>query len=432
MEGVFLALLHVSVNAGWLVLAVLLLRAVFRKAPGWLRCAFWGMVAYCLLCPVSAASPWSLRPDTGRIFERCIQLDQVRSSVMLEGGRTGVGGLSIWSVPAVVWLVGMGAMLLFIFVSFRRLGRRLATAEFVLEADASRALTGGCDSNNVRSRYDFGKTARGFRPHIFGKRVSGNDERRKRQTAPARRIVQSRHIDSPFVFGVFRPLICLPGRMAEQDRRCAIAHEQAHIDRRDHWWKLIGFVLLSVYWFQPLLWAAYALFCRDIETACDEKVLRNATLEERRAYAAALLRCSVGRREPAAFPAFGESGVKGRIRYVMDYRKASCRMVAAAAAAGVITALVLLTDPVRSAGQSAAEAKVTAENIWQVVDSLDESGQREPVYLYVVCETGDWRFLVSRSICDFWDREVLLNNGDSRYVLAVPYDGGLYYVGEVA
>lgn len=384
MEGVFLTLLHISVDAGWLVLAVLLLRILFRKAPGWLRCAFWGMVACCLLCPVSVASPWSLRPDTGKIFERWIQLDQVRPSVMLEGGRTGVSGLSFWSVSAVVWLVGMGVMLLYLFASSRCLGRGLATAEFVSEADAPW------------------------------------------------RIVQSGHIDSPFVFGVFRPLICLPGRMEARDRDYAIAHEQAHIDRKDHWWKLVGFVLLSVYWFHPLLWAAYALFCRDIETACDERVLQNMTLEERRSYAAALLRCSVRRRDSAVFPAFGEASVKSRIRHVMDYRKASYRMIAAAAAAGAVTAFVLLTDPVHGAGQSAAEARVTAENIWQVVDSLDESGQREPVYLYVVCETGDRRFLVSRSLCDFWDREVLLNNGDSRYVLAVPYDSELYYVGEVA
>lgn len=396
MEAVFLTLLRISVNAGWLVLAVLLLRAVFRKAPGWLRCSFWGMVACCLVCPMSVASPWSLRPDTGKVFERYIQLDQVRSSVVLEGGGTGVRGLSVWSVSAVAWIVGMCAMLLYISVSFRRLGRRLAMEEPLSESD------------------------------IFCGKAGEYD-------APLpRRIVQSGHIDSPFVFGIFRPLICLPRQMAVQDRVYAIAHEQAHIARKDHWWKLIGFVLLAVYWFHPLLWVAYIFFCRDIETACDERVFRNMNSEERRAYAAALLRCSVRHREPAAFPAFGEAGVKSRIRHVMDYRKASARTIAAAAAAGVITAIALLTDPVQSAGQSAAEAKVTAENIWQVVDSLDESGQREPVYLYVVCETGDWRFLVSRSIGDFWDRGVLLDNGDSRYILAVPYDSDLYYVGEIA
>ncbi len=384
MEAVFLTLLRISVNAVWLVLAVLLLRIVFRKAPGWLRCAFWGMVACCLICPVSAASPWSLRPDAGRIFEKYIQLDHVRGSVALESGEIGVEGMSFWSVPAIVWLVGMSAMLLYLFLSSWRLARRLGTAEPVPEADAPR------------------------------------------------RIVVSGSVDSSFVFGIFRPLICLPRRMEARDRDYVIAHEQAHIDRKDHWWKLVGFVLLSVYWFHPLLWTAYVFFCRDIERSCDEKVLQNLSMEERRAYASALLRCSVRRHEPVIFPAFGEADVKSRICHVMDYQKATARTIAAAALAGVVTALVLLTDPMHTEGQTASEAMVTAENIWQVVDSLDESGQREPVYLYVVCETGDRRFLVSRSICDFWDREVLLDNGDSRYVLAVPYDSSLYYVGEIA
>lgn len=401
MKTVFLTLLRISVNAGWLVLAVLLLRIIFQRAPGWMRCVFWGPVACCLVCPVSVVSPWSLRPDTGRIFEKYVQLDSVRSSVALESGGIGVEGLSVWSVFAIVWLVGMTAMLLYLLISFRRLGRGLAMAASVSESD------------------------------VFCRKAGEHDTWR-RQTPLPRRIVQSGRIDTPFVFGVFRPVICLPRRMEARDRDYAIAHEQAHIDRKDHWWKLFGFVLLAVYWFHPLLWAAYALFCRDIETACDEKVLRDMDLEERRAYASAMLRCSAGRREPAAFPAFGEAGVKSRIRHVMDYRSAPVWMIVAAAAACMVTAIALLTEPEHVAGQSAAEARVTAENIWQVVDSLDESRQREPVFLYVVCETGNRCFLVSRSIGDFWDRKILLDNGDSRYILAVPYDSSLYYVGEIA
>ena len=401
MKTVFLTLLRISVNAGWLILAVLLLRIIFQRAPGWMRCAFWGPVAFCLVCPVSVVSPWSLRPDTGRIFEKYVQLDSVRSSVALESGGIGVEGLSVWSVFAIVWLVGMTAMLLYLLISFRRLGRGLAMAASVSESDV-----------------------------FCGK--AGEHDTWRRQTSLPRRIVQSGRIDTPFVFGVFRPVICLPRRMEARDRDYAIAHEQAHIDRKDHWWKLAGFMLLAVYWFHPLLWAAYALFCRDVATACDEKVFRDMDLEERRAYASALLRCSVGRREPAAFPAFGEAGVKSRIRHVMDYRRAPAWMIAAAAVACMVTAIALLTEPEHAAGQSAAEARVTAENIWQVVDSLDESRQREPVFLYVVCETGNRCFLVSRSIGDFWDRKILLDNGDSRYILAVPYDSSLYYVGEIA
>ena len=208
METVFLTLLRISVNAGWLVLAVLFLRVVFRRAPGWLRCAFWGMVAACLICPVTVASPWSLRPDAGGIFENYIRLDLARSSVVLEGGRTGVGGLSFWSVAAVVWLVGMCAMFLYLFVSSGRLNRMLAAEKLLSETDVFCGAERAGDSGNAEGR--------------FG-------------TAPPRRIVQSGHIDSPFVFGVFRPLICLPRRMATQDRSYAIAHEQAHIDRKDHW-----------------------------------------------------------------------------------------------------------------------------------------------------------------------------------------------------
>ena len=159
-------------------------------------------------------------------------------------------------------------------------------------------------------------------------------------------IRQSEFVDSPFVLGIFRPVIYLPYQVEPEDLEYVIAHEQAHIRRKDHWWKPLGFLLLCVYWFNPLLWVAYVLLCRDIEGACDEKVIREMGLEDRRGYSTALLNCSVRRRSIAACPlAFGEVGVKERVKSVMHYKRPAFWLVAAALVACGAAAVCFLTDP---------------------------------------------------------------------------------------
>ena len=270
MGSLFLKLVNLSITASWLVLAVLLIRLVFRKAPKWIRCFLWGLVALRLICPISIES--ALSPEPG----------------------ASANPAQIWLfVLAWIWAAGAAAMLLYEQISYLLLKRRVATATLLRE--------------NIK---------------------------------------QSENINSPFVLGLFRPVIYLPYRVADEELTYVIAHEKAHIRRKDHWWKPIGFILLAIYWFHPLFWVAYVLLCRDIEAACDEKVIREMGTEDRRAYSAALLHCSVRHRVIAACPlAFGEVGVKARIKDVMNYKKPALGIVLLAVAATIVAAICLLTVP---------------------------------------------------------------------------------------
>ncbi len=317
MESLLLKLVNRSITASWLVLAVLLLRLVFRKAPKWVSCLLWGLIALRLVCPVSIASALSLLPAAEPLPRDILyaQTPEIHSGVgiiddfvnpalshsLSPAPGASVNPLQVWAfVLSWIWAAGAAAMLLYALAGYLLLRRRVATATLLRE--------------NIK---------------------------------------QSERAASPFVLGFFRPVIYLPYRVAEEDIGYVIAHEKAHIRRKDHWWKPIGFVLLAVYWFNPLLWAAYVLLCRDIEAACDEKVIREMGKEERRAYSAALLRCSVRHRVLAACPlAFGEIDVKGRIQGIMNYKKPAPWVVLPAAAATMIAAVCFLTVPKTDARSS--------------------------------------------------------------------------------
>ena len=159
-------------------------------------------------------------------------------------------------------------------------------------------------------------------------------------------IYRSDNLSSPFVFGIIRPRIYLPVNIDGGDMEHVIAHEKAHIRRKDHLWKPLGFLILAVHWFNPLIWLAYALLCRDIELACDEKVVKELNSRQKADYSQALLTCSVNRRGIAACPlAFGEIGVKGRVKQVLSYKKPTFWLIAAAVIVCVIFAVCFLTDP---------------------------------------------------------------------------------------
>ena len=159
-------------------------------------------------------------------------------------------------------------------------------------------------------------------------------------------IYQSENVVSPFVLGIIRPKIYLPFYMADAEMLHVIAHEEAHIRRKDHWWKPLGFAILSLHWFNPLMWLAYALLCRDIEIACDQKVVKSLNAEERADYSQALLNCSVGRRTIASCPlAFGEVGVKDRVKSVLSYKKPAFWILVAGIVASIVLAICFLTDP---------------------------------------------------------------------------------------
>ena len=306
----FSRVLNASIAASWMVLAVIALRFLLKRAPKWSHVALWGLVALRLLLPFSIESSFSLIPSAETVPQELLRCQGTElhnpAYLNIVSNPNNWGEFSVpvgktvdslqWDMVEMtpLWLAGMGVLVLYIAVSYWLLRRRVATA--------------------VR-----------YRDNIF----------------------QSEHVDSPFVLGIFKPVIYLPFQMEGQSVEHVVAHEQAHIRRRDHWWKPLGFLLLTVHWFNPLLWYAYTLFCRDMELACDEKVIRELDHGRRADYAQALVSCSAHRRAVAACPlAFGEVGVKERVKAVMHYRKPSFWLIALAVAACAVAAVCFLTDPV--------------------------------------------------------------------------------------
>ncbi|OUN85958.1 M56 family metallopeptidase [Gemmiger sp. An50] len=325
MNELFLKVLNTSISASWLVLAVLILRFLLRRVPKWISVLLWGLVAVRLLLPFSIQSVLSLIPSaetlpgeilSGPSFDihtGITPVDQQVNGYLADRYFEGVtvpasSGAERMTLLAFVWAAGTAAMLLYAAVSCWRLRRTLCTA------------------------------------------------------IPLRdNLYQSEGIASPFVLGIVRPKIYLPFHLAQEALPYVTAHEQAHIQRKDHWWKPLGFLLLAVHWFNPLLWLAYTLLCRDIELACDERVIRGLSHAGRAAYTQALVACSTGRRTSIAWPlTFGEVGVKERVRSVMYYKKPGFWLVAASLAACAAAAVCFLTDPVDSStGPDAATSAQT-------------------------------------------------------------------------
>lgn len=280
MEQLFLTILNRAVTAGWLVLLVMVLRVVLKKAPRAAHYGLWAIVAVRLLWPgdLLPRAGVSLVPTTEPISGDVL----TAAGTAVSGGLPAVGspagaaaaetaartGQSLGHIAAVVWLVGMAAMALYLAGSYVRLRVRLRTAV----------------------RLEDG-------------------------------VWESEQAPSPFVLGFIRPRIYLPFGLDRGSRDYVLAHERTHIRHRDHWVKPLAFLLLAVYWFNPLLWAAYILLCRDMEYACDEAVLRDLEEPDKRAYSQALLNCAGPRRAVTACPvAFGEICVKGRIRRALRYK----------------------------------------------------------------------------------------------------------------
>ena len=311
MNELFLKIINMSISASWLILAVLILRLVLKKAPKWVNVLLWGIVAVRLICPLSFESALSLIPSS-----ETIPLDiEMAAKPTIDSGvpainsvvnpvlssfappqhvLTSANPLQIWiPILNIIWLIGVGALLLYTAVSYWRLCRKVDTAV----------------------------------------RYKGN-------------IFQSENVSSPFVLGIIKPRIYLPFNMNGQDLEHVVAHEQAHIRRKDHWWKPLGFLLLTIHWFNPLMWLAYVLLCRDIELACDEKVIKELGNEQRADYMQALVACSVNRRMIAACPlAFGEVGVKERVKSVMNYKKPAFWVIIIAVIICVGVAACFLTNP---------------------------------------------------------------------------------------
>ncbi|MBP3622656.1 MAG: hypothetical protein J6J19_01160 [Oscillospiraceae bacterium] len=311
MDKLFLELLNLSIAASWLILVVLLLRPLLKKTPRAIVCTLWLLVGLRLALPFSIESVLSLIPSRETVSPEIVYaaqpmidsgvkiVDQVVNPVIVENFAPSpvqsVNPLQVLNfIGGCAWLMGLVLMLGYGTVSYIRL--RLKVRESVL-------------------------VEKGVR--------------------------QGRCVASPFVLGFFRPCIYLPGSLAAEDRPMVLAHERAHIRRGDHWAKALGFLLLAVYWFNPLVWLSYVLLCRDIELACDEKVLKELGQGAKKRYSMALLNCSYSHRAVAACPlAFGEVGVKTRIQSVLNYKKPAFWVTATALVICLVVALCFLTDPV--------------------------------------------------------------------------------------
>ena len=311
MSDLFLNILNMSIAASWLILAVVLLRFVLKKAPKWIAVLLWGIVALRLAVPFSFESALSLIPSAETFNAHNIQYETpaissgipaVNNAVNPVLGETfapnpgaSVNPLYVWTfIVSVIWCIGIAAMLLYAVISYVRV--RQSVAE--------------------RAPYE------------------GN-------------IFLCDHVKSPFILGLVRPKIYLPSSMDEAAMGPVIDHEKAHLARHDHWWKPLGFLILTVHWFNPLCWIAYVLLCRDIELACDEKVIRQMDLEGKKQYSTALLECNAQRRLVTICPlAFGEVGVKERVKNVLNYKKPTFWVIVVAVVACAVVAVCFATNPV--------------------------------------------------------------------------------------
>ena len=310
MNELFLKIINMSISASWLVLAVLILRFVLKKAPKWINVLLWGIVAIRLICPFSFESPLSLIPSAETIplnigMDSTPTINSGISAInnavnpIISQSNTPMAGASVnllqitIGIYEYIWIFGMIALALYTAISYWRLRRKVDTA--------------------VR-----------YKDNIF----------------------QSENVSFPFVLGIIKPRIYLPFKMNGQYLEYVVAHEQAHICRKDHWWKPLGFLLLMIHWFNPLMWLAYVLLCRDIELACDEKVIKELGNEQRGDYTQALVACSVNRRMIAACPlAFGEVSVKERVKSVMNYKKPAFWVIIISVIVCVGVAVCFLTNP---------------------------------------------------------------------------------------
>lgn len=310
MTKIFLNLANLSITAGYLILAVLILRLILRRLPKNLLLWLWGLVGLRLILPFSLESALSLIPrarpipmdiayspspaiDSGvAVIDRAV--NPVMAESLTPAAWASVNPMQIvLTIASVIWVIGMAVMLLYAAFSYARLSRRTAVS---LPLGDNRYL---CDG-----------------------------------------------IQTPFILGIVRPKIYLPSGMAQENQTYVLRHETAHLRHHDHWWKPLGFLLLSVYWFHPLVWIAYYLFCRDLEMACDERAVAGMGEGERKAYSYALLSCAAHGRVMAACPlAFGENSVKSRIKNVLHFKKAGFWAIAGVLVISAAVAVCFLTNP---------------------------------------------------------------------------------------
>lgn len=351
MEGVFIKLLNLSIQASILIVVVLLLRFILNKSPKWMKCLLWALVAIRLVCPFSIESIFSLSPDAEVVsMDNYVGMPNIQSEAA--GADRSVNeyaeihdneavtaekkNTNPFHILSIIWSVGIVILAVYALGSCLKIWRRvklsIRTTENIYICD---------------------------------------------------------RIESPFIFGIIKPRIYLPSGISEEQKESVIAHEQAHIKRLDHFWKPFGFCLLTVYWFNPLCWLAYILLCRDIELACDEKVIKNMDVTQKKIYSQVLLSFSESQKQILACPlAFGEVGVKERIRSILNYKKPAFWIIAVAIVSMIVTSVLFLTSPKKKTYEITFHIPAGCEN--QLVFSDEEiSSLKKNISFSVGRDIGD-------------------------------------------
>lgn len=396
MDDVFLKLVNLSISASWLILAVLVLRVVLKKAPKWVMPLLWGVVALRLVCLFSIESALSLIPSAETIPSEIVT--ETREPVLYEQATLDIAtnptlpsaaevpvGVSRqqaqvdFNIYSVLWLAGMAALLVHALVSAGKLKRKLATAILL-------------------------------RDNIY----------------------ESEFVDSPFVFGVVKPNIYLPMHMDEGTAAYVIAHERAHLARRDHWWKVLGYLVLALHWFNPLVWVAYILFCRDIELACDEKVVKGLDGAARADYSQALLSCAAPGRAVAACPlAFGEGNIKTRVKSALHYKKPAFWVAAVVVLAVVIVAVCFLTNPKSERGSLVWAQKLNAADVASIELYVPAEGKARQYKKLGTEEMAQAVELINSSRGTYIEKPETVYGGLPVWFLLTMDDGTVHAVGSV-
>ena len=396
MDDVFLKIVNLSISASWLILAVLVLRVVLKKAPKWVMPLLWGVVALRLVCLFSIESALSLIPSAETIPTEIVTetresvlyeqatLDIVTNPTLPSAAEVPVGvsrqqAQVDFNIYSVLWLAGMAALLVHALMSAGKLKKKLATAILL-------------------------------RDNIY----------------------ESEFVDSPFVFGVIKPKIYLPMHMDEGTAAYVIAHEHAHLARCDHWWKVLGYLVLALHWFNPLVWVAYILFCRDIELACDEKVVKGLDGAARADYSQALLSCAAPRRAVAACPlAFGEGNIKTRVKSALHYKKPAFWVAAVAVLAVVIVAVCFLTNPKSERGSLVWAQKLNAADVASIELYVPAEGKARQYKKLDTEEMAQAVELINSSRGTYIEKPETVYGGLPVWFLLTMADGTVHAVGSV-
>ena len=334
MGEIFLKIVNMSIAASWLIVAVVLLRILLKKAPKWINCVLWSLVAIRLVCPFFPESNLSLVPNIisdGTIVKQWTDKWISEPYCVYEGNGYASDASNEMNVISDAELISTDNKSLHIidengygeYIPQETIGSTVVPVLSYVWISVTVALLFYAFFSYIKLKKSVAASAK----------VRDN-------------ILVCDEAKSPFILGIFKPVIYIPSSLTVETLESVLTHETAHIKRHDHWWKPLGYLLLTVYWFNPLCWLAYILLCRDIEMACDEKVIRDMDNSAKAAYSQALLNCSFPRKKIAACPlAFGEVGVKERVKFVLNYKKPTFWIIAVAVVTCIVVGVFFMTNP---------------------------------------------------------------------------------------